>query len=420
MKKKKTTLFVAIACVVLSAKADFTIDSIGKVSIDIDNQLTLKSDSAEFKIYQWGNYMRFSYANASRYLISAKNGAILFSGDSRSQIRPVTPLNDMWSTQSLVTLQDDNLTPLKVSTTNNNANTAIAIECSNRSSYLLHGRYAANASTIGYTTFSVTGDGMLYTANSQLTLSDESHKNNIQTVSNALAGLCEVNPVSYVLNLNGDEVMTADADAQAVFQSEGDSSEAAMTENDATTDEVADETIDPAVRAAIEAERNRPKYGFVAQQIAEIFPNVVYTLPTGEKAIAYQEIIPILVSAIQELQAQVDSLKTEQTPAVPRQQAPAALAEAIADGTAALYQNVPNPFDRATEIGYRLPQGSATAMIMVCDMSGKMLESFPLAVNVTEGRLTLQAGSFAPGMYLYSLLIDGTLVDTKQMVILGR
>jgi len=49
-------------------------------------------------------------------------------------------------------------------------------------------------------------------------------------------------------------------------------------------------------------------YGFLAQDIASLFPNLV--INTGStKAVNYLEIIPILVSKIHDLQNQIDQLK---------------------------------------------------------------------------------------------------------------
>ncbi|MBR2378480.1 MAG: tail fiber domain-containing protein, partial [Bacteroidaceae bacterium] len=267
------------------------------------------------------------------------------------------------------------------------------------------------------TTLRICSDGSIFTATGVYTLSDGSHKNDIQTVDNALIALQEVKPVSYTLTI--DSKNTGITTAQQVKRRTTNSDETA------NNDVALQESMTTDLTATIEAERKRPKYGFVAQEIEQILPNVVYTMPNGEKAIAYQEIIPLLVGAVKELNNHIDSLATRieelENPATQqRQQAPAALQEAIADGSAALMQNTPNPFNQATEIAYRLPEGTATAMIMLCDMNGKMLQTYPLAVNTTAGTLTIQAGSYSPGMYLYTLLIDGVQIDTKQMIILAH
>lgn len=274
------------------------------------------------------------------------------------------------------------------------SNTAIiTAECQYPSTDLFVGTYKdASAATS-----MIRADGTFFSQTGFITASDRNLKENIQSITNVLDNLKEIRPVSYDLKDNS----TGNTKQQVLSVSENNNS-------------------------TITAEgENRKKYGFIAQEIEEIFPNVVYTMPNGDKGIAYQEVIPILVGAIQEQQNMIDSLATrieemEKPATQPRQQAPAAMQEAIADGTAALMQNTPNPFNQATEIAYRLPEGTATAMIMLCDMNGKMLQTYPLAVNTTAGTLTIQAGSYAPGMYLYTLLIDGVQIDTKQMIILAH
>ncbi len=427
MKKIRLIAIAAIFCCIAGmAKADLVVDSLERVIVRPNYIAADGSSLLEFQLW----YMRQSlgggiqttpfrtyfdneavwYQWGADGVLNNKTMSISTTGNVRmGNLSPTTSYN---YPASVLTLYNTSNTGLYIE--QQSANTAIMVNASNANAYIIKG-FVPQSSTAQaiWPTFSVKADGTVYSANSQLTLSDESHKSNIQTVANALTALREVNPVSYVLNTGSNEnaeIATASATAEAT---------ATTTEQPTDADVV--ELVDPAVQAAIDAERDRPKYGFVAQQIAEVFPNVVYTLPTGEKAIAYQEIIPILVSAIQEQQSQIDSLMTEvaaiNTPAAPRQSAPAALQEAIDEGSAALLQNTPNPFNQATEIGYRMPSGTTTAMIMVCDMSGKMLQSYPLSVTATSGKLTLQAGSYAPGMYLYTLLLDGVQIDTKQMII---
>ena len=51
-------------------------------------------------------------------------------------------------------------------------------------------------------------------------------------------------------------------------------------------------------------------YGFLAQEMASLFPNLVIDA-SGTMAVNYLEIIPILVSKIHDLQNQVNQLKTQ-------------------------------------------------------------------------------------------------------------
>lgn len=49
--------------------------------------------------------------------------------------------------------------------------------------------------------------------------------------------------------------------------------------------------------------------GVIAQQVEAVFPNVVATRPDGFKAVRYELLIPLLIEAIKELKAEVESLK---------------------------------------------------------------------------------------------------------------
>lgn len=53
----------------------------------------------------------------------------------------------------------------------------------------------------------------------------------------------------------------------------------------------------------------KPKYGFVAQELREIFPDLVYTGEDGLLAIDYVGLIPIIIQTIQEQQKRIDFLE---------------------------------------------------------------------------------------------------------------
>lgn len=417
---KKTLLFVTALCFVFSTMSEMRITPSGSIRMSVNDSLFLEHDSMQFVISRKDRDIQMQSVNSeSRFLIE-QDGDVRMITESR-----LNPRNGALVPQYFVkgdasfSIENSEKSALNLLSMYGNRYPALGIVSYNNN-YFISGIYATNNGNNLWQmtpTYFVQSNGTIYSANSQLTLSDESHKESVTVLTGALDKLSDVTPVSYVLNLGGNGSSNVESVATTTTATTSDFVESA--DNDVITDI---EEIDPVVQAAIEAERVRPKYGFVAQDIAEIFPNVVYTLPTGEKAIAYQEIIPILVSAIQEQQGQIDSLVSEveslrQTPVIPRQQAPATLEEAIAKGDAVLCQNIPNPFDQATTITYRLPERVATAMLLVCDMTGKLLQSYPLTLLAGDGSITLQAGSYAPGMYLYTLMIDGVSIDTKQMII---
>ena len=424
---KKTFIIIILLAVFSVAKADIVIDSLNRMIfqpvIEANNQssnltgIELQYYNATFNTLEPFRIFQQNNATWMKWVVNpGVLGVRSFAINTKGYIRVgdfSTGNAYSYTTPQMLTIHNQSGVGLHID--QKNANAAINVCVSDTGAYIIKGvapSWVLNGIQTYRTVYTVNAHGVVETYNTSISLSDGSHKRNIKTVTNALESLKEVNPVSYIL--------TDVAETENATQTR--SRTMAPENNDGDLfqpDTVVNADIPSNVKDMINEEVYRPKYGFIAQELEKIFPNVVYTMSTGEKGIAYQELIPILVSAIQELQAEVESLK-EETPNAQRQQAPAAMQEAIAEGEAALMQNTPNPFNQATEIGYRLPEGTATAMIMLCDMNGKMLQTYPLAVGDTAGTLTIQAGSYAPGMYLYTLLIDGVQIDTKQMIILAH
>ena len=89
---------------------------------------------------------------------------------------------------------------------------------------------------------------------------------------------------------------------------------------------------------------------------------------------------------------------------------------AIEENLPWLGQNHPNPFTGETMIPYYLPEGSAGAYLRIINTEGIVLQT----VNITqtgESAITLAAHALPPGVYFYSLLINGQVIDTKRMIV---
>ena len=160
-------------------------------------------------------------------------------------------------------------------------------------------------------------------------------------------------------------------------------------------------------------------YGLVAQELQEIYPDLVYENDNGYLAVNYTELIPIMLQSIKELKAQVDEMRS---PSAASAKAMAlemgettGIDAAIADA-AGMDQNVPNPFSGETDIAIYLPETVKTAMLYIYDLSGKQMEH-----HVIEGRgdtiMTIHADKMDAGMYIYSLIADGKVVATKRMIV---
>lgn len=81
-----------------------------------------------------------------------------------------------------------------------------------------------------------------------------------------------------------------------------------------------------------------------------------------------------------------------------------------------LYQNYPNPYSGETEIGVSLVPSVRVARVTVNDLSGRALKN----VVITERGKTnvkINGTDLNAGMYFYSLIVDGKVVDIKRMVL---
>lgn len=180
--------------------------------------------------------------------------------------------------------------------------------------------------------------------------------------------------------------------------------------------------IDPAVLKIIEAEdKSRKHIGLLAQEVESVAPEVVRTSINGTKAIAYSELIALLIEGMKEQQSQIEELKTElyvmksTSPAV--QKAPQIQdSENVSTVNASLYQNTPNPFPQSTQINYYLPETVNTAQLCIYDLQGKQLKQIVISER-GEGVQTISGSELKAGIYLYALLADGKEVDVKRMIL---
>lgn len=207
--------------------------------------------------------------------------------------------------------------------------------------------------------------------------SDERYKENIEPVGDMLEVLKSLEPVTYNLKSRSKNPPKMDADGSE-------------------------------------------RYGFLAQNVKEVFPELVYTDDRGYMSVDYIGLIPILVQSINELRAELAEVKDEKqlettNDAFAAQSAGQGELEASLRD-AKLYQNAPNPWSSETVIRYSLPQSVSSAMIYVYDMQGAQLKSIP-AQGRGESQVTLTARDLKAGMYIYALVADGKLVDSKQMIL---
>jgi len=83
---------------------------------------------------------------------------------------------------------------------------------------------------------------------------------------------------------------------------------------------------------------------------------------------------------------------------------------------ATLYQNQPNPFDESTTISAYIPDNAIDAVLYIYDMQGLQKNNINILTR-GEVELTIYGNTLKPGMYMYTLIVDGKEVDTKRMIL---
>lgn len=246
------------------------------------------------------------------------------------------------------------------------------------------GRYA------GYFYGPVKVTGTL-TANQVVTLSDYRVKENIQSLSNSsLDNIMSMNVVEY--NYDADLLMPID-----------DSDTASITTRNLQLS---------AEKSRIASEKH---YGLIAQELQQLYPDLVKESQDGYLTINYLEMVPLLIRSVQELKAEINTLQAGNAP-IQKAQSRTTDATGIDAVVTALYQNTPNPFTESTVIRVDVAEGVTTADLYIYNMNGEQITEYPI-IERGATSVTIDGGSLSAGMYLYALIADGQVIDTKRMIL---
>ncbi len=216
---------------------------------------------------------------------------------------------------------------------------------------------------------------------------------------------------------------------------------------------------------------SQKQYGLIAQQVETVLPELISNMNKSAdldsagnvihqaityKTLNYNAFIAILMKGIQEQQKTIDSLRaiTNLTSKTTKQDSINAavqnqltqlsnsinaccnapklpiigLLKSLSDSssnqtnvnlnnsqTIVLAQNVPNPFAEQTTINYFLPDNIVKAQMLFYDAKGMLINSVDL-IQKGKGSLNVFAQDLTNGIYTYTLVVDGNIIETKKMV----
>jgi hypothetical protein len=173
--------------------------------------------------------------------------------------------------------------------------------------------------------------------------------------------------------------------------------------------------------------------GFIAQEVEIAAKETGYNfngihVPENESdnyGLAYAQFVVPLVKAVQELSTQNEEQKLANDALKKELDELKMMIKSISSGNvispvepseSKLYQNAPNPSNESTSIKYAISPLTKKATLKIVGMNGSTLKEIDLTGN-GNGSIEINAGELAPGNYVYSLIIDNKVIDSKKMTL---
>ena len=187
------------------------------------------------------------------------------------------------------------------------------------------------------------------------------------------------------------------------------------------------------------------QYGLIAQELETVLPNLVnnnvhpakkdtagnvVVPPVNFKSVEYEQLIPFLIKGMQEQQAQIkkqDSLITALSNQInsccsntnTARQSNSTInqldIELSDKDVIVLNQNVPNPFAEQTTITYNVPASVGKAQLIFFNTNGQVIQTVDIKTR-GKGKVNVFASDLSSGLYNYTLVADGKVIDSKKMV----
>ena len=140
-------------------------------------------------------------------------------------------------------------------------------------------------------------------------------------------------------------------------------------------------------------------YGLAADQLQEVFPELVYEDAEGNYSINYVEMVPLLVQSIRELSSEVATLKQQL---------------GISDPTKPVLKTKGKAED-ADNVTLTLPNESQQATLNIYDLNGRLLRT--ASVDATSASLSSHTHGLPTGTYAYSLTVNGKKQKARKVVV---
>lgn len=149
--------------------------------------------------------------------------------------------------------------------------------------------------------------------------------------------------------------------------------------------------------------------GLLAQEVEAIIPEAVKTDEEGKRLINYTALIPYLIDAVKDLQGQIEVLQAEK-------EGNSRSLAMVAEKEAMLGQNTPNPAVSTTSVSVEIPSYAVSSYIQIYTLQGNPVKKVSIS-DKGKSKIQINVSDMTPGIYMYSLMVDNKLIQTKRMVV---
>jgi hypothetical protein len=174
--------------------------------------------------------------------------------------------------------------------------------------------------------------------------------------------------------------------------------------------------LKPSAKELSGGKQNVRQMGLIAQAVQRVVPEVVTTNDNGIKTIAYSNMVGLLVEAIKQEDAKVNLLQHRLDSCIALNKQTGSVNETNGIGNEAkLYPCASCPVNNNATFQCYIPEQSKNASLLVFDMNGALKKTIAITGKETQ-YVSVNGGELNAGMYYYSLLVDGTEIDTHKII----
>ena len=155
----------------------------------------------------------------------------------------------------------------------------------------------------------------------------------------------------------------------------------------------------------------RPHFGFIAEEVQKIYPELVHEDSEGGLSVDYIGLIPLLIQTVQQLDAEVKALRGEGD--IVKGLGPET-------GTGDFEVNPTKELQISTngscDIEYTLSDAVKSAKLYIYSISGKLAYN-RIIDDRGYGKLSIDTSRLSRGIYIYTVIADGQSVGSHQLIV---